>query len=617
MKRGLNNNNTSNAAGQQQQEGKETFVMFVQKPNAKTVKSALEARGWLDKDYRMTSAAKSSGHSNGLAIPVVSLGLDTFLDRKETNTIESSASNLHNLELFPTHLVVGTGQQFCPFSSAVLGNPSKRHALMHPSTTKDQGHATTNQNHWSPLHQALYETLQQHYFNNNNHNNNSRSIEENQKSKMLDDWKAQIQNLDASICPSKVEFLGDDHNLVLPPSAFLPDDLHKLIHNTLTLPSLENNMEAFLTELWKQMSHIFHCPRILRKGGVDPNSQIRHTGYQLLWPPKTTTTTIETTTSEPKSIQWITVTEQGIRQSFDVTQVMFSRGNITEKIRFGKVLVQPKDVVLDLYAGIGYYTLPALLHGGAAFVYACEWNPTALQALTFNVNDNRVDPSQYVVLSGDCRHLVLPNIPTATTNNLQINRVSLGLLPSSEGSWRIAVQAIMGTVPREPRQMETTTSSDNSQQPNHSLPAIHPLGGWLHIHGNVPVKEKSIWAQWLTGQLHQYIRDEMDKWSQDDDDWVVICHHVEKVKSFAPTVNHYVADVFVGPRSRACRVEHPQYQQQDLSFVLLGQQQKDCCCFVWDSSGQTLVACPQNVPAPSCALSDDGVLHQEWMRPPE
>ena len=41
------------------------------------------------------------------------------------------------------------------------------------------------------------------------------------------------------------------------------------------------------------------------------------------------------------------MTEQGIRQSFDLTKVMFSRGNISEKIRFGK-LVMEGDVVLDM-----------------------------------------------------------------------------------------------------------------------------------------------------------------------------------------------------------------------------------------------------------------------------
>ena len=137
----------------------------------------------------------------------------------------------------------------------------------------------------------------------------------------------------------------------------------------------------------------------------------------------------------PGSPGWITVTEQGIRQSFDMTRVMFSRGNVTEKIRFGK-MVRKGDMVLDLYAGIGYFTLPALVHGQAKYVYACEWNPEAVKTLRFNLSDNGLE-ERATVLEGDCRVLV--------RNHQLVNmfdRVSLGLLPSSEGGWWTAVQAI-------------------------------------------------------------------------------------------------------------------------------------------------------------------------------
>lgn len=114
---------------------------------------------------------------------------------------------------------------------------------------------------------------------------------------------------------------------------------------------------------------------------------------------------------------------------------MFSRGNITEKIRFGQ-LVQKGDIVLDLYGGIGYFTLPALVHGEAEYVYACEWNPEAAKALRFNLSDNGVE-ERATVLEGDCR-------VQARNHSLvdMFDRVSLGLLPSSEGGWWTAVQAI-------------------------------------------------------------------------------------------------------------------------------------------------------------------------------
>ena len=80
----------------------------------------------------------------------------------------------------------------------------------------------------------------------------------------------------------------------------------------------------------------------MRRGRIAPSSGIRESNYYLLWP--FDGVPVET---GPGSPAWITVTEQGIRQSFDMTRVMFSRGNISEKIRFGK-LVQKGDIVLDV-----------------------------------------------------------------------------------------------------------------------------------------------------------------------------------------------------------------------------------------------------------------------------
>jgi hypothetical protein len=45
----------------------------------------------------------------------------------------------------------------------------------------------------------------------------------------------------------------------------------------------------------------------------------------------------------------------------------------------------------------------------------------------------------------------------------------------------------------------------------------------------------------------------VDAWPEHVDevspDWAGLCTNVERVKSFAPTVYHYVADVLVGPRN--------------------------------------------------------------------
>jgi tRNA G37 N-methylase Trm5 len=64
---------------------------------------------------------------------------------------------------------------------------------------------------------------------------------------------------------------------------------------------------------------------------------------------------------------------------------MFFSGNETEKVRVVSIGCA-QETIVDVYCGIGCYVLPFLVHGDAAFVQACEWNPDAVDALCFTVN---------------------------------------------------------------------------------------------------------------------------------------------------------------------------------------------------------------------------------------
>ena len=96
---------------------------------------------------------------------------------------------------------------------------------------------------------------------------------------------------------------------------------------------------------------------------------------------------------------WVMHIENGIKYTFDVTKCMFSAGNITEKMRVGNFDCKGQTIV-DLYAGIGYFVLPYLVHAKAAMVYACEWNGNAIEALRTNLKINNVD-EQCVIYEGD------------------------------------------------------------------------------------------------------------------------------------------------------------------------------------------------------------------------
>ena len=96
----------------------------------------------------------------------------------------------------------------------------------------------------------------------------------------------------------------------------------------------------------------------------------------------------------------VTHVENGIRYTFDPERVMFSPGNQRERIRMGTLDMRGETVV-DLFAGIGYFSLPVALGTGAQTVYACEINPVAFRYLTRNITDNRADTM--VPLAGDNR----------------------------------------------------------------------------------------------------------------------------------------------------------------------------------------------------------------------
>jgi hypothetical protein len=159
------------------------------------------------------------------------------------------------------------------------------------------------------------------------------------------------------------------------------------------------------------------------------------------------------------------------------------------------------------------------------------------------------------------------------------DRVSLGLLPSSEGGWRTAVRALRKST-----------------------------GGWLHVHGNVPVKEVDDWATWLCLKLQTYATVE-ELFGEES---IVCVVHVEKVKSFAPTVNHYVADVFIGNMHHfhdcICRIkEWYEWDNENFNEIkpgFTGMIRKD---------GYVIDISEREAKVPTCALEPGGTIYREWM----
>ncbi len=94
--------------------------------------------------------------------------------------------------------------------------------------------------------------------------------------------------------------------------------------------------------------------------------------------------------------------EQGCTFWLDPSRVMFAQGNRREKARIA-ALVREGERVADMFAGIGYFTIPVACSG--ARVHAMELNPTAFEYLKRNIIENRVG-DRVTAERGDCRTLM-------------------------------------------------------------------------------------------------------------------------------------------------------------------------------------------------------------------
>jgi len=278
------------------------------------------------------------------------------------------------------------------------------------------------------------------------------------------------------------DILGDDYDCLHEdlPSTF------ELYHDLVLFPSNSLRKLGENSEILDSICDVFRVKRIARKNAV-VNDKFRSPRTDLLLG------------SDP----WAAKVENKIKLHFNIRKSMFCRGNISEKIRIAK-LSCAGEVVVDLFAGIGYFVLPYLVHAKASHVYACEWNPSSVEALEKNLQEAGVS-NKCTVLLGDNREVCPKEVA---------DRVNLGLIPSSSMSWRTAVEA------------------------------LKPSGGVLHIHANVEVEageEKRVsWNRW-SETTSTAILELLNAHKRGN--WKTEFRHIECVKSYGPRIYHVVLDL--------------------------------------------------------------------------
>ena len=130
----------------------------------------------------------------------------------------------------------------------------------------------------------------------------------------------------------------------------------------------------------------------------------------------------------------------------DVTKVMYSKGNLEERKRMSRL--GKDEIVVDMFAGIGYFSIPVAVHSRPRKIICIEINPESFTYLKENIRLNHVEDIISPVL-GDCSKL------------------------TPEG---LADRVIMGYVGTTHHYLEP------------AVLALKKTGGILHYHETVPEK---------------------------------------------------------------------------------------------------------------------------------
>ncbi len=172
----------------------------------------------------------------------------------------------------------------------------------------------------------------------------------------------------------------------------------------------------------------------------------------------------------------------------DLAKVMWSKGNTNERLRIAK-LVEDKETVIDMFAGIGYFSIPIGVHANAGEVISIEINPNSYYYLNENIKLNKCDNITPVL--GDC---------LVETPKFKADRILMGYVKTTHHYLNAAVGSLN-------------------------------KGGIIHYHETVP--EKLIETRPIS------------RIKQAAGDRDVELLKINKIKKYAPGVEHVVIDALI------------------------------------------------------------------------
>lgn len=175
----------------------------------------------------------------------------------------------------------------------------------------------------------------------------------------------------------------------------------------------------------------------------------------------------------------------------DVTDIMYSKGNLNERRRmstFGK-----DEIVVDMFSGIGYFSIPMAVHSKPLKLISIEINPLSFKYLQENIKLNHVDDI-VIPVNGDC---------SICTPENTADRVLMGYVRTTHQYLKYGIQALKES------------------------------GGILHYHETVP--ENRLYERPVTR-----IKKTASKFGKE-----VNIHSCRTIKKYSPGVCHVVIDAYI------------------------------------------------------------------------
>ncbi len=240
---------------------------------------------------------------------------------------------------------------------------------------------------------------------------------------------------------------------------------------------VDKKLENYGEIIGKTYCEVLHCKTALNDfGGI--SGTYRKPNVKLLYGSKDTETVHK---------------ENGIRYKLDAQKIMFSSGNMDERLRMAKIS-NKNETVVDLFAGIGYFTLPMAVYSKPKKIFSCEINPVAYDYL--------------------CKNIVLNHVTKIVDSLLGDNR---NVAPKN-----VAGRVIMGYFEDTEKFLPT------------AFDCLKNCTGIIHFHNvcsDELIPEKPL----------KVIEETADKYKKNIE---LLTHRV--IKSYAPGVSHIVLDIQVG-----------------------------------------------------------------------